>query len=110
MTSLPIACTLPDGERARRQRELQETLRPAIQARIELEDGYALRFPGEAVWVRRLGELIAYERECCAFLSLELVAEPGRGPVWLRMRGPEGTKAFLARAFAACDEEASLDA
>lgn len=103
MTSLPISCELPDGERARRQHELQESLQPAIEKRVELEDGYALRFPGDPDRVRALAELMIFERACCPFLSIELVAEPKRGPVWLKLRGPEGTKPFLERAFALCE-------
>lgn len=103
MNSLPIACELPDGERTSRQRDLQESLRPAIEKRVELEDGYALRFPGDPDRVRALAELMVFERECCPFLTLELAAEPGRGPVWLKLRGPEGTKPFLKRAFDLCD-------
>lgn len=61
-----------------------------------------MRFPGEAVWLEDLARLVVMERACCPFLRMELVAEPEAGPVWLKLRGPEGTKAFLARSFALC--------
>lgn len=100
---IPIACVLPDTERAARQRALQHELGSAVDERVELEDGWALRFPPGPEWIRRLAELIVFERACCPFLTLELEAEPGQGPVWLRLRGPEGTKAFLRRSFDWCD-------
>lgn len=106
MTSLPITCTLTDADQRERQRALQRRLLPGIRESIELEDGYALRFPGEPRWVRDLAELIVYERACCEFLSLELVAEAETGPVWLRLRGPAGTKAFLARSLELCGGDA----
>lgn len=104
MNSPPIACTLTDPDQRRRQEALQRKLRAGVLERAELEDGYALRFPGEACWVEDLARLVVMERACCPFLRLELVAEPEEGPVWLRLRGPEGTKAFLARSFALCGE------
>ena len=35
------------------------------------------------------------ERECCPFLAFELAAEPNKGPVILRVIGPNGAKEFL---------------
>ena len=102
MRSRPVACTLTDPARRERQEELQRKLLSGLREVLELEDGYALRFPGEPRWVEDLGRLIVFERACCPFLRLELVAEPEEGPVWLKLRGPEGTKEFLARSFALC--------
>ncbi len=104
MRSVPIACTLTDPEQRRRQEDLQERLLEGIEEIVELADGYGLRFPGEARWVKTLAELIVMERACCPFLQMELVAESESGPVWLKLRGPEGTKEFLERSFAICGE------
>lgn len=98
----PISCTLTDAEQVRRQRELQEGLCSGLQEAVRLDDGYALRFPGERRWLERVAALMGFERECCPFLLLELRAEPGAGPIWLRLRGPEGTVDFLARTLRAC--------
>lgn len=103
-SSSPIACTLTDAGQRERQQKLQQRLLPMVREMVELEDGYALRFPGEPRWVRELAELIVFERACCPFLSLELVAEAEEGPVWLRLRGPGGTKAFLERSFDLCEQ------
>jgi hypothetical protein len=61
----------------------------------ELEDGYAFRFPGDTIWAARLLQFVTSERECCPFFTFELVFEPGQGPIWLRLRGPEGVKEFI---------------
>jgi hypothetical protein len=39
------------------------------------------------------------ERECCPFLTFELVAHPNLGPVNLRVTGPPGAKDFLKTVF-----------
>lgn len=98
----PIACTLTDAEQARRQRNLQEELLSGIQETVRLDDGYALRFPGERQWLERVTDMIGFERECCPFLLLELRAEPDAGPIWLRLRGPEGTVDFLSESLRGC--------
>lgn len=90
-----VACTLSDRElAARREGEIAELMAGA-EGTSELEDGYEVRYPGSAGWVRRLAEFVAFERECCAFLTFELRFEHNQGPITLRMRGPEGTKDFL---------------
>lgn len=94
-TSLPIACTLPDQEQAQRGEELSSELFSACEQVSELPDGYAFRFPGERVWAAKLLEFISSERECCPFFTFELTFEPANGPIWLRLRGPDGVKEFI---------------
>ncbi len=74
---------------------VQREVSGAAEEVRELPDGYALRFPGEGGWLATLAELIRCERECCPFLRLELHAEQQDGPLWLRLRGPAGTKEFV---------------
>lgn len=102
MNASPIACTLTDSEQVDRQRELQNELCEGVQEAVCLDDGIALRFPGSREWLERASHLIAFERECCPFLLLELRVEPERGPIWLRLRGPEGTVGFLTTMFREC--------
>ena len=40
-------------------------------------------------------EVIRVERDCCRFLEFTLRFDQDLDPVWLEMRGPEGTRAFL---------------
>lgn len=102
MKERPLRCTLTDPERANRQRELQAALCEGIEEAVRLKDGIALRFPGSREWLERASRLIAFERECCPFLLLELRAEPEQGPIWLHLRGPEGTVEFLTTMFREC--------
>jgi hypothetical protein len=39
------------------------------------------------------------ERECCPFLTFEVVAQPNKGTVILRVTGPAGTKESVRNVF-----------
>ena len=99
MTTIPIACALSEPELARRTAELGSSLFAAVEAIEELPDGYAFRFPADAVWLERLAGFVAAERQCCPFFRFEIATEPGEGPLWLRLRGEEGVKDFVAVQF-----------
>ena len=91
--TLPIACSLSVPELAERRHELMgEVFGDALGVR-DLEDGYEFAFAGNAA---RLVELVEAERACCSFFAFELHFEPGGGRILLRVRGPEGTKEFVA--------------
>jgi hypothetical protein len=92
---LPIACLLPEENRRSREEELASEIFGAVQEIKELPDGYALRFPGDAEWITKLSEFVAFERVCCPFFTFEMTFEPAQGPIWLSLRGPEGTKEFV---------------
>jgi hypothetical protein len=98
MTDLPVACTLLEAERQQRRNQLLERVSARVQETRSLDHGYALRFSAEEADVAELMQLIQLERHCCAFLMFRLTIEPGRGPVWLELTGPPGTKAFLESA------------
>jgi len=93
--ALPIACTLGGADRRRREDEIERLLREGAPEARQLPDGVALRFPGEEIWAARLFAFIMGERACCPFFTFELVFEPEQGPIWLRLRGPEGVTDFL---------------
>ncbi len=42
-----------------------------------------------------IAEMIVAERECCPFLTFELVAQPNMGPVIVRVTGPSDGKKIL---------------
>jgi hypothetical protein len=65
----------------------------------ELEDGFAYRFPSDDSLLADLFTLIQLEHQCCPFLRLGLIVAAGRGPVWLELTGPAGTKEFLVDTF-----------
>jgi hypothetical protein len=100
---LAIACKLSEAEQAIREEELAKDIFSNCQEIAELPDGYAFRFPGDNDWATKLIEFIALERKCCPFFTFELAFEPQEGPVWLRLKGPEGVKAFVQQNFVATD-------
>ena len=90
---LPIACSLPEPGFAVRRKEVHEILCRRLRTE-ELADGYAFEFDGAPETARRLVDFITAERSCCPFFLFELIFQPGEGSIWLRVRGPEGTKEF----------------
>jgi hypothetical protein len=94
---IPIACALSDPELARRTAELETEVFASVLETEELADGYAFRFPAETGWLVNLATFIAEERRCCPFFTFELVCEPAEGPIWLRLRGRDGVKEFIAQ-------------
>jgi hypothetical protein len=96
---LPIACDLPGAEQRSRREEISRALFSGCESVRELEDGYEFVFPGGEEWIEGLARFVAEERKCCRFFTFEFLFEPDLGPVSLRMRGPEGTREFLAGQF-----------
>jgi hypothetical protein len=93
---IPIICTLSTEELSVRGEEIVRNVLGGIQEVVELPDGYALRFPADASWAEKLLTLVVGERACCEFFTFELIFEPQQGPIWLHLRGPEGTKEVVA--------------
>lgn len=95
MRDLPIACSLgPDALRARRDDLLGGLVRRAID-RIDIPNGYRVRFDDAAGILTEIAGVMEAERQCCRFLSFRLTAEPDNGPICLEFSGPSGTKEFL---------------
>ena len=96
----PLACRIQDPAQLRQRQTEVTTLFKGATSTQELTDGYALSFPSEARWATKLLEFILFENECCPFYTFELIFEHQHGPLWLRWRGPEGTKDILKNSFA----------
>jgi hypothetical protein len=92
---IPIACLLPADRLRERAEEVGESIFAGVEEKKELSDGYAFRFPGDWHWAERLFHFVDEERVCCPFFTFEISFEPGQGPIWLTLRGPEGTKEFI---------------
>ncbi len=90
----PIACSLSADELVTRGGEIDDLFAGVEQVR-ELADGYALRFPGISTCPQRVLDFIQGERSCCLFFTFELIFIPEQGPIWLRIRGPEGVKGLV---------------
>jgi len=64
-----------------------------VQEIDELDQGYAFRFgPDEYPLVV---DFVRNERLCCPFFHFEVEVQADHGPVWLRITGTEGVKAFI---------------
>src|SRR5688572_20782986 len=96
MTNLPIACTLgPAALKARRDDLLGGLVRRATE-RVDLPNGYRVRFEPADGLLSAIARVVEVERQCCRFLTFELIVEPDNGPIWLEFTGPKGTREFLA--------------
>jgi hypothetical protein len=96
---LPVDCTLDSAALAARSEEIRSGLFAGAEERVDLDDGYAFRFPGDGDWHAKIAAFVASERHCCSFFRFELTFEPGLGPIWLTLTGPAGTKEFIAATF-----------
>lgn len=113
MAATPVACGLDADDLAARSAALREELFRHAEERQEAPDGVRFRFPGTDAFRDKLLAFVVEERTCCAFFRIELAFEPGLGPIWLTLSGPEGVKAFVQERFdvlAHEPEPASCDA
>lgn len=92
----PLACiadAIPAADRPAHFDLLTRLFTLAVRERKSLRDGYAYRFDADAF--DELTRWIANERRCCPFLTFELELTPDNGPIWVRLTGTDGTRAFL---------------
>jgi hypothetical protein len=94
--SLPVACTLTPVELATMRKGLLPGLLARASAKDAVPGGYRWRFDPRADLVKEAAAVIEAEHRCCRFLRFVLVVEPGDGPVWVEVTGPEGTEQFLS--------------
>jgi hypothetical protein len=66
-----------------------------IEEFCELADGYKFRLASGPDLILKLAEFISLEKLCCPFLNFVIEVEAEGGPVWLRLTGREGVKAFI---------------
>lgn len=90
-----FACNMNALSKAERERyqEVTKQLFAAVEKREELKDGYAFRLPSASLLAA--AEWISLERRCCPFFAFDLEQTKDSGPLWLRVRGAEGVKAFI---------------
>ncbi len=80
-------------QRAQHHRATTYLLTEAVQEIQALPQGYAFRFAADTY--ATVAEFVALERLCCPFVTFAIEVQPDRGPIWLRLTGPEGAKEFL---------------
>jgi hypothetical protein len=80
-----------------------EELGPALlklkKSTRELPDGYEFEFPANNKTYQLLTEWMFQERLCCPFFDINLRFDREGGPLWLRLTGRPGTKAFIQEEF-----------
>jgi hypothetical protein len=100
----PLACVpaaISAAERSTHFALARKLFAELARERKDLPQGYAFRF--EAGELEAISRFIANERKCCPFMTFELEIAPASGPIWLRMTGPEGTRAVLDAELNLCD-------
>jgi hypothetical protein len=92
----PYACdmtAIPPEKRRAHHALIDRLMTEAVEEISDLADGLAFRFPAEEY--DAVTEFVGRERLCCPFLSFALDVSPDRGPLRLRLTGPEGVKDFI---------------
>lgn len=98
----PIACTLTPVDLRERIVELAALTREALQSSERAGLALTLRYMPEAA--DRVRQMIAKERECCAFLTFAVDEVPGS--LQVTITAPERARAVAAELFAQFTGEA----
>ena len=85
-------------ERARHMQLTHDIERARVET-VEMANGFAFRFQEGTVSLAELAEWISAERKCCPFFDFEIEQQADNGPLWLKLRGKEGVKAFTRSEF-----------
>lgn len=83
-------------ERTRHQ-ELSRRLFEAVAEKSELPNGYGFRLGAKDLTAA--AEWVSLEAKCCPFFTFELEQSRDQGPLWLRITGAAGVKAFIRDEF-----------
>jgi len=96
-TQSPLACDMTAIPVDQRQHHIAKSrdLFSHIEEFSELPHGYQFRFASRPNLITSLAEFISLEKLCCPFLNFAIEVEAEGGPVWLRLTGREGVKAFI---------------
>jgi hypothetical protein len=96
MSDLPILCTLSEQELQERRRDILGRVRVSAIRATELPAGFAYEFPAEPEVLAMLGRLIAFEHDCCKFLTFRVDLPAGQATAILEVTGPPESKAVIA--------------
>jgi hypothetical protein len=90
-----------DAETAQLKRtEMIGVILDSIKQVKELEKGYGLRFGPKDEDLLLVTDWIYIERYCNPFLRFTFRSESNRGPIWVDVSGPDGTKELLKSDYA----------
>lgn len=85
-------------ERARHLQLTYEIERARVET-VEMANGFAFRLQDGTVSLTELAEWVLAERKCCPFFDFEIEQQADGGPLWLKLRGKDGVKAFMRSEF-----------
>ena len=93
----PIACDMSALTQAQRETHMATSrdLFSNLQGIRELSNGYEFHLGDDPNATVKAAEFISLEKLCCPFLNFAIEVEAEGGPVWLRLTGREGVKAFI---------------
>lgn len=95
MSAQPVACTLTADQRRCDAHNLIPGLAAKAATREWTPNGLRLSFAAEATTLESIASVIERERQCCAFLTFQLVVPEASGDFVLELSGPPGTREFL---------------
>src|SRR5215216_407594 len=96
-TQSPLACDMTAIAPDQRPKHLATSreLFSQIRESRELSNGYEFRLAEGPDLISKLAEFVSLEKLCCPFLNFVIEIEAEGGPVWLRLTGRDGVKAFI---------------
>ena len=97
-----IACTLTGPELAERRNTILNTLGKATVRTHRLPNGYAYDFHINPEMAAQLERLIALERQCCKFLTFNIVETPNA--IRLEVTGSPEAVAVIEEFFGSADK------
>jgi hypothetical protein len=99
MTDIPVACSLSPDEMADRTAFIDRLVADAFLGQDEIRGGVRSRFRYTSDVGRRVGELIAAEASCCAFLTFAVTRQEGE--LWLEITGAPEAAPVIEQFFGA---------
>ena len=96
---LPIACSLTEAELRKRRQAIMDSFQTMHVAVSELSDGYAFTFQASSEALQRIAELVDLERQCCPFLTFNIVVEAAQSAMRLEISGPKEAKKLIKEYF-----------
>ena len=93
----PLACDMTAIVPEQRPKHLANSreLFSRIEEFRELPNGYEFRLTDGPDLIANVAQFVSLEKLCCPFLKFVIDVEADGGPIWLRLTGREGVKAFI---------------
>ena len=96
-TNSGVACLLTSSKMRERLSMIRKNISTHLLDKLELDDGYKLRFMPGAELREDIELLIELEAECCAFLNFDLSESEDK--LILLVTGPVSAKTLIAEVF-----------